>query len=137
MKTTFAIIKPTSVEERDHGDILRYIVNHRFTILRLETRTLTLAEVQLLYHEHVNRDSFDELCQYMIRSPVVIMELSLGGCEEVVKEWRDFIGATNPDEAKKGTLRRLYGNNRRENAVHGSDSDESAAREINIFWPDF
>ncbi len=132
-QNTFAMIKPTAVEDGLHNEILTKIIEDGFTIRRLETRQITLDEAEQLYQEHSETPKFKGLCEYVTRSPVVIMELSRPILP--ISAWRSFIGATDPSEAEYRTLRRMFGRSKRENAVHGSDSITSAQRELSIFWP--
>ena len=134
--STFAIIKPHILENAMEGDILSLIIKNNFIIRKLETKTITMEEAKQLYIEHEDEEFFEPLCYRMIDGPCIIMELkrNYGGKEKCFKVWRELIGSTDPIEAKCDSIRRLFGTSRQYNAVHGSDSEESAARELAIFF---
>jgi nucleoside-diphosphate kinase len=138
MSYTFAIIKPTAVKRKQIGEIITYIEDSGLVISRLKTLTLTHDQTRDLYAEHAGKDFFNDLCAYMMSGPVVIMELYLphGMCLQcgAWEYWRCVIGATDPADADERTIRRTFGINRRENAVHGSDSENSAKRELSLFF---
>lgn len=136
MKTkthTFAIIKPTAVKRRQIGEIISDIENNGFVIEQMKTIDMTQEQAETLYAEHAGRDFFPDLCAYMRSGPIVVMDLSFEWVD-CWKYWRTVIGATDPSEAEDNTIRRKFGISRRENAVHGSDSEESAQRELGIFF---
>ena len=132
--STFALIKPRAVRHHLIGNIVTKIEEHHFTIRQLETRELTYNEVQILYAEHKKSNIYDGLVKRMLAGPVVIMKLEYTGPREAWKVWRELIGNTNPSLAHPGTIRKIFGTSTQFNAVHGSDSRESAQREINIFF---
>lgn len=139
MNTTFAIIKPHILDDEIEDEVLSYILSNKFVILRLETRYLTDKEIAQLYDEHKGKYFYDGLCQRMREGPCMIMELTVNpyyraSLEESWQQWREFIGSTDPNDAKDNTIRKLYGVSNQYNAVHGSDSKESAIRELGIFF---
>ena len=128
MKTnrTFTMIKPDAVENGHTGAILEKINAAGFRIVALKKTQLTLNDAQSFYSVHKERPFFDELVTFMTRGPIVAAILEK---ENAVDDFRALIGATNPEEAAEGTIRKLYATSMGENAVHGSDSDENAAIE--------
>ena len=129
---TLALIKPHIVKEKKAGNVLSMIEKAGFTIVEMGLRHLSKKEAEAFYGEHASRPFFNDLCNIMSSGPLIFMILS-SDSKDVVKEYRDFIGATNPKDAASGTVRAVYGNNLDENAVHGSDSVESAVRESLFF----
>lgn len=130
---TLALIKPdiTCHRPEDCGDIIKYIVKHNFCIedIRIQTWTRDLAET--FYAEHKERPFFSGLCTFMTSGPVWALRLDRA---DAVKTWRTLMGATNPAEAHMGTLRCMYGASIDHNALHGSDSETSAARELSLVF---
>lgn len=131
MEQTFAIIKPGAVSEKVTGKIISMIEDAGFEIVNMDKVKISPAQAQNLYAEHKERSFFGEMVQSMTSAPVIIMKLQK---DNAVLAWRDLMGATNPAEAKPGTVRALYGRNIGNNATHGSDSAASAARELKIFF---
>ncbi len=128
---TFAIIKPDAVEKNHTGKILAHIEQAGFKVVAIKKLHLTRAQAEGFYAEHKGRGFFDELVTFMSRNPVFVVALEAEGA---IKKWRDTMGATNPEKADAGTIRKLYGANVGENATHGSDSETSAARELGYFF---
>ena len=128
---TFALIKPTAVFEGHAGPILTALRQAGFQIKRQSVRRLTQAQAQALYAEHSARPFYQELCDYITSGPVLLMELEKEGA---VAALRELMGATNPAEAASGTLRARFGVSIGDNAIHGSDSAQSAQRELGIFF---
>ncbi|MGB2757657.1 MAG: nucleoside-diphosphate kinase [Acidimicrobiia bacterium] len=129
---TLIICKPDAVERGLVGEILARIERKQLKLVALELRQLDRATAEQHYAEHAGKGFFGELIGFITRSPVV-----LGVVEgtEAIKVWRTMMGTTNPREAAPGTLRGDLAIEMGENMVHGSDSPESAAREISIFFP--
>ena len=129
---TLIICKPDAVERGLVGEILARIERKQLKLVAVELRQLDRATAELHYGEHNGKPFFGELIDFITRSPVV-----LGVVEgtEAIKVWRTMMGTTNPREAAPGTLRGDLAIEMGENMVHGSDSPESAAREIGIFFP--
>ena len=128
---TFTIIKPCAVQSGYVGAILADIQKNGFEISAMKFIQMTLAQAETFYSIHKGRPFYDPLIQFMISAPVVVAILKR---ENAVEEYRKLIGATNPADAAEGTIRKKYAKNGRENAVHGSDSDENAAIEANFFF---
>ena len=128
---TFAIIKPDAVKKMYTGKIYDRILSSGFSILGAKLIKLSLPQAQGFYQIHRDKPFYDELTTFMSsgQSMVLILEK-----HNAVTDWRKTIGATNPAEAKEGTIRRDFATSVGENAVHGSDSDENAIKEINFFF---
>lgn len=120
---TFTMLKPDSVEKGNIGPILEKITAAGFRIAAMKLTQMTVADAQAFYAIHKERPFFGELVEYMTRGPIVAAVLEK---DNAVEDFRTLIGATNPEEAAEGTIRKLYAASIGENAVHGSDSDENA-----------
>ncbi|MCU0659734.1 MAG: nucleoside-diphosphate kinase [Polyangiaceae bacterium] len=129
---TLSIIKPDAVEKRFAGKIIDHLLREGFDILAMQQVHLTTAQAEGFYAVHSQRGFFRELVTFMTRSPVVVLVLE---AEDAIQKYRDVIGATDPAQAADGTIRKLYGASKGENAMHGSDSPENAATEIGFFFP--
>ena len=131
-KKTLTIIKPKACENKYTGDIIKRIETEGFLINKMTKLQLTMPAAVAFYREHIEKPFFQELCDYITSGPIVIMQLEK---ENAVADFRKLLGNhPNPTEATKGSLRAQYGTNINHNAVHGSDSDASAAREIAFFF---
>jgi nucleoside-diphosphate kinase len=128
---TLCIIKPDAVEKRKQGAIVQKLLDEGFTIVNLKQIRLTRAQAEGFYAVHKGKGFFDELCTFMSRGPVIVAALER---ENAVQHYRDVIGATDPAKAEAGTVRKLYGTNVGENAVHGSDSVENGRIECAYFF---
>jgi len=113
------------------GAILQRLLEEGFRIVALKQAGLTRATAEGFYAVHRERPFFDELCTFMTRGPVVIAALER---ENAVQHYRNVIGATDPAKAAEGTVRKMYGTNVGENAVHGSDSVENGRIECAYFF---
>lgn len=131
IERTLCIIKPDSLERKVQGAILQHLLEEGFRIVAMKQTHLTRPIAEGFYAVHRGRPFFDELCAFMSRGPVVIAALER---ENAVQHYRDVIGATDPAKAAAGTIRKLYGSNVGENAVHGSDSVENGAKECAYFF---
>lgn len=123
---TFTMLKPDSVEKGFIGAILEKINAAGFRIVAMKMTQMTVDDAKEFYAIHKERPFFGELVEFMTRGPIVAAILEK---ENAVEDFRALIGATNPEEAAEGTIRKLYASSMGENAVHGSDSDENAAIE--------
>jgi len=128
---TLCIVKPDAVEKRVQGAILQRLLEEGFRVVALKQTRLTRAAAEGFYAVHRERPFFDELCTFMTRGPVVVAALER---ENAVQHYRNVIGATDPAKAAEGTVRKLYGSNVGENAVHGSDSVENGRIECAYFF---
>ena len=113
------------------GKILDKIIHEDFTILGLKQIKMTLQQAQGFYAIHTGKPFFEELTQFMSSGLCIVLALEK---ENAVDSWREVIGATNPEEADEGTIRKEFAKNVGENAVHGSDSNENGIQEIAFFF---
>jgi nucleoside-diphosphate kinase len=132
MERTLAIIKPDAVQGRLAGRILSRIEEAGFEIRAMRLVRLTRAEAEGFYAVHRERPFFGSLTQFMASGPAIV--LALEG-PSAIHQWRALMGATDPDRAEEGTLRRDFGDSIERNAIHGSDSPETAATELSFFFP--
>ncbi|MEE4285020.1 MAG: nucleoside-diphosphate kinase [Mariniphaga sp.] len=128
---TFTMIKPTAVRKNFTGAIIKMISEAGFEIKALKLVRLSRDQAASFYAVHEGKPFYDSLIEFMSLGPIVAMILEK---ENAVEAFRDFIGATNPENAAEGTIRKLYGTNLQQNAVHGSDSDENAVIEADFFF---
>jgi len=131
---TLVLLKPDAVERRLVGAVVSRLESRGLTIAAMELRTLDADTLARHYAEHVGKGFYDDLVAFMSRGPVVAMVVE--GPDDTWEVVRTMMGATNPRNAAPGTIRGDLGLEVTENLVHGSDSAESAAREITIFFPD-
>ena len=131
MERTFGIIKPDAVAKGRAGAILAAIEENGFTLVGFKKTRLSLAQAQAFYAVHKERPFYNDLVKFMTEGPVVVMVLEK---ENAIAEWRKLMGATNPEKADAGTLRKRFAENIERNAVHGSDAPETAAVEIPFFF---
>ena len=130
---TLAIIKPDAVAAGRIGQILAHLEREGFVVRAVRLAKLTEAEAGAFYEVHRGRPFYAELVRFMTSGPCLPMALERA---DAVAHYRAVIGATDPAEAAPGTIRKLYAESKGRNAVHGSDSDENAAREIAFFFPE-
>jgi nucleoside-diphosphate kinase len=128
---TLCIIKPDAVEKRKQGAIVQRLSDEGFAILGMKQISLSRKVAEGFYAVHKERPFFGELVEFMTRGPVVVAALER---EDAVSHYRTVIGATDPAKADEGTVRKLYGSNVGENAVHGSDSEENGRQEVAYFF---
>lgn len=128
---TLAIIKPDAVASGKSGLILAHLQQAGFTLQAARLVRLTLPQAEAFYGVHKGRPFFPELVAFMTSGPCLPMALTR---TNAVAELRTVIGATDPAEAAPGTVRKLYAESKGRNAIHASDSDENAAREIGFFF---
>ncbi|MDA8025665.1 MAG: nucleoside-diphosphate kinase [Actinomycetota bacterium] len=133
MKSTFFMCKPDAVERGLVGEIIRRIEATGLKFSRIEMRVVDEATAKAHYAEHDGKPFFGELIEFITRSPVVVCEVA--GPEDTWEIVRKIMGTTNPASAAPGTIRGDLANSIAENLVHGSDSAESAARELANFFP--
>jgi nucleoside-diphosphate kinase len=131
IEKTFSIIKPNAVKKNAIGDIIHHFESHGLRVAAAKLTILSKDKCELFYAEHKERPFFGELVSFMTSGPVLLM--CLVGENAVLKN-RDLMGATDPKKAAAGTIRAKHGDNVGENAVHGSDSPDSAKRELAIFF---
>jgi nucleoside-diphosphate kinase len=131
MEKTFAILKPDAVERNLIGKILERIESNGFKIAGMKKTQLSQKEAKGFYYVHKERPFFDSLTEFMCSGPVVLLVLEK---ENAITAWRDLMGATNPEDAKEGTIRKDFALSIEKNSTHGSDSAENAAYELSYFF---
>ena len=131
MERTFAIIKPDAVERNLIGKILERIESNGFKIAGMKKTQLSQKEAKGFYYVHKERPFFNSLTEFMCSGPVVLLVLEK---ENAITAWRDLMGATNPEDAKEGTIRKDFALSIEKNSTHGSDSAENAAYELSYFF---
>ena len=130
---TLAIIKPDAVENNYTGQIYDRILKNNFKILCAKLIKMTKKQAEGFYSIHKEKPFYDELTSFMSSNPCMVLALEK---DLAVSEWRKAIGSTNPKDAKSGTIRKDFAKSLSQNAVHGSDSDENAQKEIAFFFSD-
>ncbi|HUC05481.1 MAG TPA: nucleoside-diphosphate kinase [Acidimicrobiales bacterium] len=133
MDRTLVIVKPDGVERGLAGEILGRLERKRLKLVAAELRTISAAVAKEHYAEHSEKPFFADLVAFITRSPALLMVVE--GPTDTYAVVRTMMGATNPAQAAPGTIRGDLGIETTENLVHGSDSHESAAREIALFFP--
>ena len=131
IEQTFSIIKPNAVKKNALGAIIHKFESQGLKIAAAKLAVITSSKCEEFYAEHRARPFFGELVTFMTSGPVLLMVLS---GENAVLKNREIMGATDPKKAAPGTIRAEFGDSMGENAVHGSDSLESARREVNLFF---
>ena len=134
LELTFAMIKPDAIRAGNMGKILAMIEENGFTIVRMQLGHMSKEVAEAFYGVHKDRPFFGELVDFITSGPVVILALAK---ENAIQAWRDLMGATNPELAAEGTVRKKFGQNIGNNAVHGSDAQQTAMQEIGMFFPEF
>ena len=133
MNRTFSIIKPDATKRNITGSINQLIEKNGLRIIAQKRIKMTNPQAEKFYSVHNDKPFFADLVNYMTSEPVIVQVLS---GENAVKKYRDIMGATNPENAEEGTIRKLFALDVQENSVHGSDSDENAKIEIEFFFKD-
>jgi nucleoside-diphosphate kinase len=127
---TFSIIKPDAVRKGDAGGILAEIYKAGFQIIAIKKQSISVKQAEGFYHVHKARPFFGELCTFMASGPLVLMVLEK---DNAIADLRKLMGATNPANAEEGTIRKKFAGSLQENAIHGSDAEDTAAFEIG-YW---
>jgi nucleoside-diphosphate kinase len=130
---TLSIIKPDAVERNLENEIKEMFKNNGFQIVKEKKIQIEKSEAELFYKVHETKPFYNDLCTYLSSGPIVVMILQK---DNAVVGNRELMGATNPKEAKEGTIRKKYGISIDKNSVHGSDSVENAKIEIDFFFKD-
>lgn len=128
---TLAIIKPDAVKKNVIGEIVSIITQAGFKVLGLKLMKISKEQAGVFYEVHKERPFYGELVDYMSSGAIVPIALEK---EDAVNSFRELIGSTDPLQAADGTIRKLYGESKAVNAIHGSDSDENAQKEISFFF---
>ncbi len=131
---TFTMIKPDAVANGHAGKILDHIIQAGFSVVALKYTRLTAEQAGAFYAVHKERPFYGELVNFMTSGPIYAAILEK---DNAVADFRNVIGATNPEQAAEGTIRRLYAKSIDANAIHGSDSDENAEIEGRFFFSAF
>ena len=131
IEKTLSIIKPDAVERNLENEIKEIFKKNGFKIINEKKIQIEKIEAEQFYKVHETKPFYNELCSYLSYGPIVVMVLEK---ENAVLDNRKLMGATNPKEAENGTIREKYGISIDKNSVHGSDSLENAATEINFFF---
>ncbi len=131
MDRTFSIIKPDATKRNMTGAINKTIEDNGLRIIAQKRIRLSKEQAKQFYSIHSDKPFFNDLIDYMTSEPVVVQILSGENC---VDRYRKIMGATNPENAEEGTIRKLFALNVQENSVHGSDSNENASMEISFFF---
>ena len=130
---TLSIIKPDAVERNLENEIKEMFRKEGFKILKEKKVQIEKSEAEKFYKVHETKPFYNDLCSYLASGPIVVMVLEK---QNAILDNRDLMGATNPKEAKEGTIRKKYGLSIDKNSVHGSDSSENAQIEIGFFFKD-
>lgn len=133
MEHTLALIKPDAVEVGLSGQIIEVIEHNGFEIAEIKKGQLTEEDAKAFYAAHKEKPFFGELVEYITSGPIIAMKLA---GENAISDWRELMGATDPEKARIGTLRYMFGVDIGTNAVHGSDSAETAKTELEFFFPE-
>jgi nucleoside-diphosphate kinase len=131
MERTFAIIKPDAVTSGQVGEIVAAIEKAGFRVAAMKMKRLNQIEAEGFYNVHKERPFFPSLVKFMTEGPVVLMVLE---APAAIAKWRELMGATNPENAAEGTLRKRFAQSIERNCVHGSDAPQTAAAEIPFFF---
>ena len=130
---TLSIIKPDAVKAGHTDAINLMIKNSGLKILKKKELQLSKEEAQKFYAVHSDKPFYDELCEFMISGSIIVQMIE---GENAIELYRKIMGATNPAEADKNTIRKKFATSIQENAVHGSDSEDNALKELNFFFKD-
>ena len=133
LEQTLSIIKPDAVERKLENEIKEIFKDNGFSILKEKKIQIEKSEAEKFYKVHETKPFYSDLCTYLSSGPIVVMVLEKNNA---VIGNRDLMGATNPENAKEGTIRKKYGISIDKNSVHGSDSLENAKKEIQFFFKD-
>ena len=133
IEKTLSIIKPDAVERNLQEEIKNEFKNNGFEILQEKKIHISKQEADTFYKVHQTKPFYNDLCTYLSSGPIIVMELQK---DNAILDNRKLMGATNPELAEEGTLRKKYGISIDKNSVHGSDSLENAKIEIDFFFKD-
>ncbi len=131
---TFTMIKPDAVNNGHIGDILAAIIKGGFKIVAMKYTRISKEQAEKFYEIHKGRPFYEELTNFMSSGPIVAAIIEK---KDAVADFRKLIGATDPAEAKEGTIRKMYAKSKGQNAIHGSDSDENAHIESAFYFSGF
>tara|TARA_Y100001970_G_C13907296_1_gene686719 strand:+ start:290 stop:700 length:411 start_codon:yes stop_codon:yes gene_type:complete len=131
IEQTLSIIKPDAIERNLDTEIKNLFQNRGFKIVKEKKLKLEKSEAEQFYKVHETKPFYNDLCEYLSSGTILVMILEK---EDAIKSNRDLMGATDPNKAEEGTIRKLYGKSIDKNSVHGSDSPENAKIEIDFFF---
>mgnify|MGYP001773037969 CR=1 FL=1 len=134
MERTLVMIKPDGVERNLIGKVISIFEEKGLRVVALKKVRLSKEQAKAFYVVHKERPFYEDLTNYMSSGPIVALVLE---GENAIKRVREIMGATDPKEAAEGTIRKLFALDKEKNTVHGSDSPESAAKEIPFFFSDY
>tara|TARA_B100001063_G_scaffold242434_1_gene271073 strand:+ start:2094 stop:2507 length:414 start_codon:yes stop_codon:yes gene_type:complete len=133
LEQTLSIIKPDAVERNLDEEIKKIFIDKGFKVIKSKKIQIEKSEAEKFYKVHETKPFYDDLCSYLSSGPIVVMVIEKNNA---VLDNREIMGATNPSEAKEGTIRKKFGISIDKNSVHGSDSIENAKIEIDFFFKD-
>jgi nucleoside-diphosphate kinase len=132
LQRTFSIIKPDAMKKAGAtGDIISMLEKNGFRILGAKMLEITKAQAEGFYAVHAGKSFFDSLTSFMSSGPIMVLALEK---ENAIGDLRELMGATNPANAKEGTIRKKWASNIERNAIHGSDADDTARFELSYFF---
>ena len=131
LERTLSIIKPDAVERELETKIKKIFLDNKLNIVDSKKIQISKEEAEEFYRVHQTKPFYEKLCSYLSSGPIIVMILD---GENAIQKNRDLMGATDPNKAKDGTIRKLYGISIEKNSVHGSDSTENAKAEIDFFF---
>tara|TARA_Y100000996_G_scaffold381691_1_gene336350 strand:+ start:186 stop:602 length:417 start_codon:yes stop_codon:yes gene_type:complete len=131
MQRTFSIIKPDATKRNITGSINKIIEDNNLRIIAQKRIHLTSEQAEKFYDVHKEKSFFKDLIDYMTSEPVIVQVLQ---GDNAIAKYREVMGATNPENADEGSIRKIHALNVQENSVHGSDSEENAIKEIEFFF---
>ena len=131
MQRTFSIIKPDATKRNITGSINKIIEENNLRIIAQKRIQLSSEQAEKFYDVHKEKPFFKDLIEYMTSEPVIVQVIE---GDNAISKYREVMGATNPENADEGTIRKIHALNVQENSVHGSDSEENAIKEINFFF---
>jgi nucleoside-diphosphate kinase len=134
LQRTLTIIKPDAVRKNGIGDIIEQFEKNGFRILCMKMLEISKHQAEQFYAVHANRPFYDSLTKFMSSGPIVVLALEK---ENAIADLRELMGATNPANAKEGTIRKKWATNIEHNAIHGSDADDTARFELSYFFAGF
>lgn len=134
VERTLVMIKPDGVERNLIGKVISIFEEHGLKVVALKKVRLSKEQAKAFYIVHKDRPFYEDLTNYMSSGPIVAMVLE---GENAIKRVREIMGATDPKEAAEGTIRKLFALDKEKNTVHGSDSPESAVKEISFFFSEY
>jgi nucleoside-diphosphate kinase len=132
LQRTLAIIKPDAVRKNVQGEIITMILKEGFRIIGIKMLHITDVQAEGFYAVHAGKPFFASLTKFMSSGPIVVMALEKE--ETAIADWRKLMGATNPANAEPGTIRKKFAANIEQNAVHGSDAEDTARFELGYFF---